>query len=312
MSVYPHDGEESETLLRNADAAMYRAKKQGNTFQIYTPSMNSEAAVRMGLEKDLRQALQKGELVLHYQPQAEVSGDRIIGVEALLRWQHPGLGLVPPDRFIPIAEETGLIIPIGEWVLREACLQGRAWHDAGVAGVRIAVNLSARQFLQPELDEVIARVLSETHFTPGQLELEITETTAMDDVVLTSQILHSLREIGVLIAIDDFGTGHSSLSYLKNFPIHTLKIDRSFVKDITSDANDAAIATAAVAMAHSLGLQVIAEGVETSAQLAFLRDRSCDEYQGFLLGRPVLPDELNSVLKAGGGVRSRAATRDQK
>jgi EAL domain-containing protein (putative c-di-GMP-specific phosphodiesterase class I) len=297
MSVFPHDGEEPEALLRNADAAMYRAKKQGNSFQIYTPSMNSEAAVRLGLENDLRQALQRNELVIHYQPQAEVSGDRILGVEALLRWQHPDLGLIPPDRFIPIAEETGLIIPIGEWVLREACAQGRAWLDAGLGTVRMAVNLSARQFLQPQLDEVIARVLEETRFIPAQLELEITESTAMDDVVLTAHILRSLREIGVLIAIDDFGTGHSSLSHLKDFPIHTLKIDRSFVKDITSDANDAAIATAAVAMAHSLGLAVIAEGVETSAQLAFLRDRACDEYQGFLLGKPVPPSDVTSILE---------------
>jgi EAL domain-containing protein (putative c-di-GMP-specific phosphodiesterase class I) len=279
---------------------MYRAKKQGNSFQIYTPSMNSEAAVRLGLENDLRQALHKNELMIHYQPQAEVAGGRIVGVEALLRWQHPGLGLVPPDRFIPIAEETGLIIPIGEWVLREACRQGRAWLDEGLPGVRIAVNLSARQFLQPDLDGVIARVLDETQFAAGQLELEITESTAMDDVLLTAQILRSLREIGVLIAIDDFGTGHSSLAYLKDFPIHTLKIDRSFVKDITSDANDAAIASAAVAMAHSLGLAVIAEGVETAAQLAFLRDRACDEYQGFLLGRPIAPEELTPVLKSNG------------
>jgi diguanylate cyclase (GGDEF)-like protein/PAS domain S-box-containing protein len=298
MSVYPHDGDDAESLLRNADAAMYRAKKQGNSFQIYTPSMNSETAVRMGLENDLRQALQRDELVIHYQPQAEVSGDRIVGVEALLRWQHPRLGLVAPDRFIPIAEETGLIIPIGEWVLRRACAQGRAWEDAGLTGVRVAVNLSARQFLQPELDSVVARVLEETKFHAGQLELEITESTAMDDVVLTAEILRALREIGVLIAIDDFGTGHSSLSYLKNFPIHTLKIDRSFVKDITSDANDAAIATAAVAMAHSLGLAVIAEGVETSQQLSFLRDRACDEYQGFLLGRPVSPDDVTELLKS--------------
>jgi diguanylate cyclase (GGDEF)-like protein/PAS domain S-box-containing protein len=296
MSVFPHDGEDPETLLRNADAAMYRAKKQGNSFQIYTPSMNSEAAARMGLENDLRRALDTGELVVHYQPQAEVSGDRIVGVEALLRWQHPSLGLIPPDRFIPIAEETGLIIPIGEWVLREACAQGRSWLDEGLTDVRVAVNLSARQFLQPELDAVVSRVLSETDFVPSQLELEITESTAMDDVVLTAQILRALREIGVLIAIDDFGTGHSSLNYLKHFPIHTLKIDRSFVKDITSDANDAAIATAAVAMAHSLGLAVIAEGVETAAQLAFLRDRACDEYQGFLLGRPAPAEELSHLL----------------
>jgi diguanylate cyclase (GGDEF)-like protein/PAS domain S-box-containing protein len=296
FSVYPNDGDDGETLLRNADAAMYKAKKQGNSFHLYTPAMNSHASARLSLENDLRHAVSRGELVLHYQPQADVASGRIFGVEALVRWQHPELGLIPPDRFIPLAEETGLIVPIGEWVLRAACSQARDWMDAGVSGLRLAVNLSARQFLETGLEEMVARTLRQSKFTPDRLELEITESTAMDDVEATGKVLDALRRLGVRIAIDDFGTGHSSLSYLKNFPINTLKIDRSFVKDIPSDTNDAAIVSAAIAMAQSLGLQVVAEGVETAEQLSFLRDRACDSYQGYLLSKPVSANELTADL----------------
>jgi diguanylate cyclase (GGDEF)-like protein/PAS domain S-box-containing protein len=295
ISVYPDDGDSPEELLRNADAAMYKAKRQGNGFQLYTPSLNTEATERLLLETDLRRALDRNELRLYYQPQAAVDTGRIIGVEALLRWQHPGLGLVAPDRFIGLAEETGLIVPIGEWVLRQACEQGRAWHESGASGLSIAVNISVRQFLQPDLCGVIGRVLARSGLPASCLELEITESTAMEDLEISGQVLRTLQDMGVRIAIDDFGTGHSSLSYLKNFPIHTLKIDRSFVKDIPADPNDAAIAEAAIAMAHSLGLAVIAEGVETEDQLSFLRERQCDAFQGYLIGRPVPPNDLTNL-----------------
>jgi EAL domain-containing protein (putative c-di-GMP-specific phosphodiesterase class I) len=271
---------------------MYKAKRQGNGFQIYTPSLNRETNERLLLENDLRHALERDELTLYYQPQAEVGSGRILGVEALIRWQHPTLGLIAPDRFIGLAEETGLIVPIGEWVLRQACEQGRAWHEAGSSDLVIAVNISVRQFLQPDLCGVIGQVLARCGLPASRLELEITESTAMEDLDMSSQVLHTLQDMGVRIAIDDFGTGHSSLSYLKNFPIQTLKIDRSFVKDIPADPNDAAIAAAAIAMAHSLGISVVAEGVETHEQLEFLRQRDCDAFQGYLISKPVPAAEL--------------------
>jgi diguanylate cyclase (GGDEF)-like protein/PAS domain S-box-containing protein len=292
IAVYPDDGDDAESLLRNADAAMYKAKRQGNGFQIYTPSLNRETNERLLLENDLRHALDRDELTLYYQPQAEVGSGRILGVEALIRWQHPTLGLIAPDRFIGLAEETGLIVPIGEWVLRQACEQGRAWHEAGSSDLVIAVNISVRQFLQPDLCGVIGQVLARCGLPASRLELEITESTAMEDLDMSSQVLHTLQDMGVRIAIDDFGTGHSSLSYLKNFPIQTLKIDRSFVKDIPADPNDAAIAAAAIAMAHSLGISVVAEGVETHEQLEFLRQRDCDAFQGYLISKPVPAAEL--------------------
>jgi diguanylate cyclase (GGDEF)-like protein/PAS domain S-box-containing protein len=298
IAVYPDDGDDAEALLRNADAAMYKAKRRGNGFQLYTPSLNQETSERMLLENDLRHALERDELILYYQPQAEVGSGRILGVEALIRWQHPKLGLVPPDRFIGLAEETGLIVPIGEWVLRQACEQGRRWHDAGGAGLTIAVNISVRQFLQPDLPGLIGRVLARSGLPARCLELEITESTAMEDLEASGLVLRNLQDMGVRIAIDDFGTGHSSLSYLKNFPIQTLKIDRSFVKDVPTDPNDAAIASAAIAMAHSLGLSVIAEGVETAEQLDFLRDRACDAFQGYLISPPVPPNEVFENLNA--------------
>jgi diguanylate cyclase (GGDEF)-like protein/PAS domain S-box-containing protein len=296
VSVYPRDGENSTTLLANADAAMYRAKEMGcGNFQFYQPSMNTRALDRLKLEAGLRRALERNEFVLHYQPQINIVSGAIIGVEALLRWQPPGRPMVYPNDFISIAEETGLIMPIGEWALRTACAQQVAWKNAGLRSVKMAVNLSARQFKQQDLHQMVASVLHDTQCHPGDLELEITESVVMDNPEAAAATLQQLTDMGVHLSIDDFGTGYSSLSYLKRFPIHSLKIDRSFVCDIPSDANDAAIATAVIALAHSMKLKVIAEGVETTEQLEFLRERRCDAMQGYLCGRP-LPQEAVALL----------------
>jgi EAL domain-containing protein (putative c-di-GMP-specific phosphodiesterase class I) len=262
--------------------------------------MNSKIAERLALENSLRHALERGEFVVHYQPQVNIETGRIVGVEALVRWQHPERGLVSPLEFIPVAEETGLIVPLGAWVLRTACAQNRAWQDAGLPPMRMAVNLSARQFQRRDLLDTVAGVLSETGLPPQYLQLEITEGAAMQDVDLTLAILRELREAGVQISIDDFGTGHSSLSYLKRFPIDVVKIDQSFVQDLTVDPNDAAIASTIIVMAHALNLKVIAEGVETAEQLAFLRERDCDEMQGFLFSRPAPAPELDQMLRRNG------------
>jgi EAL domain-containing protein (putative c-di-GMP-specific phosphodiesterase class I) len=262
--------------------------------------MNSKIAERLALENSLRHALERGEFVVHYQPQVNIETGRIVGVEALVRWQHPERGLVSPLEFIPVAEETGLIVPLGAWVLRTACAQNRAWQDAGLPPMRMAVNLSARQFQRRDLLDTVAAALAETGLPPQYLQLEITEGAAMQDVDLTLAILRELREAGVQISIDDFGTGHSSLSYLKRFPIDVVKIDQSFVQDLTVDPNDAAIASTIIVMAHALNLKVIAEGVETAEQLAFLRERDCDEMQGFLFSRPAPVPELDQMLRRNG------------
>jgi diguanylate cyclase (GGDEF)-like protein/PAS domain S-box-containing protein len=298
ISVYPRDGDNATTLLANADAAMYRVKEMGcGNFQFYQPSMNTRALERLKLEAGLRRALERNEFVLHYQPQIDIPSGAIVGVEALLRWQPPGRAMVHPGDFIPIAEETGLIVPIGEWVLRTACAQQVAWTNAGLRDVRMAVNLSARQFKQQDLHRMVANVLIDTRCRADNLELEITESVVMDNPEAAAATLQQLTDMGVHLSIDDFGTGYSSLSYLKRFPIHSLKIDRSFVCDIPSDSNDAAIATAVIALAHSMKLTVIAEGVETIAQLDFLRERKCDAMQGFLCGRPLPPEQLASMLE---------------
>jgi diguanylate cyclase (GGDEF)-like protein/PAS domain S-box-containing protein len=288
IALFPSDGDTAETLLANADHAMYRAKDAGrNSYQMFTPAMNSRALERLSLENDLRHALDRGELELHYQPQINIASGRVTGVEALLRWNRPGFGLVGPKDFIPIAEETRLIVPIGEWVLREACRQAREWQGDRESGFRMAVNLSPRQFQHSDLPQVIAAALEHSGLTPSDLELEITESLAMQNTSRTIATLHRLREMGVQIAIDDFGTGHSSLNYLRSFPIDSVKIDQEFVQEIEGSAPDRAIVSAVIGMARGLRLRVTAEGVETPEQLEFLREQGCEEVQGFLFGEPV-------------------------
>jgi len=300
VAVYEADGTPAQHLIEHADIAMYSAKKQGrNCFQFYQPAMNEEAQERIRIESALRSALERKEFVLHYQPQVDLDTGRIIGMEALLRWQHPELGMVPPARFIGLAEETGLIVPIGAWVLRTACAQAKLWHDAGYSGLRVGVNLSARQFGQQDLVASIAAALAETGLPPSALEIELTESLFMNDVTQAVSLLHELKALGVALAIDDFGTGYSSFSYLRNFPIDVLKIDRSFVSDIATDADDAAIVVSIIALAHNLQLRVIAEGVESEEQLEFLRRHGCDEMQGFYFSRPVAPPEFEQLLHEG-------------
>ncbi|MGE4578322.1 MAG: EAL domain-containing protein [Desulfuromonadales bacterium] len=291
VSLFPIDTESPEELMKFADVAMYRAKDKGrNTCQFFTPDMNARAHELLALEGSLRKALDNDQLVLHYQPQIDLNSGELVGMEALLRWQHPQRGLVSPGEFIPLAEETGIILPIGEWVLKTACLQNRAWQEQGFPPVRMSVNISARQFRQADLVDMIDRVLEETGLDPQWLELEITESIIMEDFGEVIMTLTDLKVRGVHLAIDDFGTGYSSLAYLKLFPISKLKIDQGFVRDITNDANDASIAASIVALARSMNLEVIAEGIETREQLEFLLDYGCHQGQGFLFGRP-LPQE---------------------
>ena len=288
IALFPNDGDSAESLLKNADSAMYRAKEAGrNSYQLCTPAMNSRAAERLSVENALRRAVDRNEMVLHYQPQVRLDTRQITGMEALLRWNRPGHGLVSPLTFIGIAEETRLIVPIGEWVLREACRQARAWQRGPYPSLRISVNLSPRQFQQSDLTAVVARVLEETDFDPRFLELEITESTAMINTDRTIATLAGLRELGVRIALDDFGTGHSSLGYLRRFPIDRVKIDREFIQEIDKSRSNRAIVSSIVSMAHGLDLAVTAEGVETEAQVTFLREQKCEEVQGFLFGRPM-------------------------
>jgi len=304
ISLYPKDGQDAQALLKNADTAMYRAKDAGrNNFQFYAQDMNSRALDRLKLEGGLRRALSRQEFVLHYQPQMDLATGAIVGLEALIRWQPPGLETVYPGDFIPIAEETGLIVAIGEWVLRTACAQHVAWDEAATfPHTRIAVNLSARQFKQQDIVKMVSRVLHETGCHATCLELEITESIIMENPEMAAETLHKLSDMGVHLSIDDFGTGYSSLSYLKRFPINTLKIDRSFVRDITTDSDDAAIAKAVIALAHSMKLKVIAEGVETVEQLDFLRAQRCDQIQGYYLSRPLAAAEMETLLLAKPGL----------
>lgn len=298
IASYPKDGEDNQTLLKNADAAMYRAKEIGrNNAQFYAKEMNVRAMERLTLENSLHHALERNEFLLHYQPQIDSRTGEIVGMEALVRWQHPELGLVSPARFIPVAEASGMIVPLGEWVLRTACIQNKGLQRAGLKPIRVAVNLSARQFRQPNLVEMVAGILSETDLDPAHLELELTESMVMQNVEETIATLDRLKARGIKLSIDDFGTGYSSLSYLKRFSIHTLKIDQSFVRDITTDASDAAIAKTIIAMAHELGLTVIAEGVETEEQKAFLLLHRCDEMQGYFFSRPAPAAEFEKHLK---------------
>ncbi len=298
IALYPEDGDDAETLIKHADAAMYQAKAAGrNAYRFYDSQYARELSDRLILENELRLALERKQFILHYQPQLDVFSGEITGVEALLRWQHPQHGLVPPDRFIPIAEDSGLIVPIGDWVLRAACAQAHAWRVAGLLDAPMAVNLSARQFDQPDLPEQIASVLEATGLPATRLELELTESLVMREPERSSDTLSRCKALGLTIAIDDFGTGYSSLAYLRRFPIDRLKIDRSFIKDIVDEPDDAAIAQAIIAMAHSLRLNVVAEGVESDAQLSLLRKWRCGIYQGFLSSRPLPGEGLTALLR---------------
>ncbi len=297
VSVYPHDGEDTESLLKDADTALGRAKQQGrNNYQLYTPTMHVETFGRMVLENSMRKALSRQEFLLHYQPLVDLKQKRMIGMEALLRWQHPDIGLVSPVEFIPIAEENGLIVPIGEWVVKTACVQNKAWQDMGLPPMRVAVNLSARQFQDAKLLEMVEWVLKETDLDPQYLEFEITESIAMDNVGFTLTTLKRFKDMGVGISIDDFGTGYSSLNYLKQFPIDTLKIDRSFIRDLTVDVNNQSIVSAVIVLAHSLNLKVTAEGVETPEQLEFLKKQKCDIMQGYFFSKPVPPEQFEALV----------------
>jgi len=307
VSVYPADGNDQQALLKNADIAMYRAKEQGkNNFQFYSAQMNLHTFERLALETSLRRAIERREFLLHYQPKVNIRSGRITGVEALVRWQHPDLGMVSPAQFVPLAEETGLIAPIGEWVLHTACSDARQWNGAGTRNAGVAVNLSARQFAREDLAESIMDVLRDTGLEPRLLELEITESTVMHSADRAAKVLRQLKDMGVRIAIDDFGTGYSSLGYLKRFPIDCVKIDRSFILDIPSDKDDVAITCAVIAMAHSLRLRVVAEGVESGEQFRFLRDHDCDEMQGNYFSAPVEVQALARMLAQPRG-KSRSA-----
>ncbi len=297
VSLFPRNATEPEVLLKNADTAMYHAKERGDGYQYYSPDMTVIATERLAIENDLRHALERRELFLHYQPQVNIHTGTITGVEALLRWRHPRLGLVSPAKFIPLAEDTNLILPIGEWVLREACAQAHAWQDAGLPPLRMGVNLSARQFRQPDLAGTVRRILDETGFDPKRLDIELTESTLVQNPEAAAEILTGLETLGVQISIDDFGTGYSSLSYLKRLPIDILKIDQSFVRDIATDPDDAAIVIAIITLARALGIQTIAEGVETREQAQFLRKHGCEAMQGFYFSKPIEADALAALLR---------------
>jgi diguanylate cyclase (GGDEF)-like protein len=299
ISMFPENGGDSETLIKNADAAMYCAKQKGlNTFQFFTKEMNDQMVERLTLERGLRLALERQELFLVYQPQMDICTGAVVGVEALLRWQHPELGLVPPDKFIRIAENAGLIVPIGEWVLENACAQARKWQDEGLQALKIAVNVSAVQFRQDGFRDHIRRVLRETGISSQHLELELTESLLLSNADVMFSVLRELKEMGLSLAIDDFGTGYSSLSYLRQFPVSKLKIDRSFIQDVAINPDDAAITAAIIGMAKNLNLRVIAEGVENEAQLGFLRTYECDEIQGYYFSRPQTAEKVAEMLRS--------------
>ncbi|HWP47937.1 MAG TPA: EAL domain-containing protein [Candidatus Limnocylindrales bacterium] len=300
IALYPNDGEDAQTLLRNADLALRQATEQGpNTYQFYTPTMNARAFERIALENSLNRALERGEFKIYYQPQVDLHTGQIVGVEALVRWQHPDLGLISPMRFIPLAEETDFIIPLSEWILRTACGQIKAWQEAGFPPLRVTVNLSARHFMHKDLIKMTDKILTETGLDPRYLVLELTESTIMQSAGIAPKTLRKLKERGVLLSIDDFGTGYSSLSYLKRFSIDALKIDQSFVRDLPVDQDDVAITAAIIAIAQTLNLKVIAEGVETQEQLSVLRSYRCDEIQGYYFSRPLSAEAIAQLLQEG-------------
>jgi len=300
ISIYPDDGQDAETLIKSADTAMYYAKENGrNNYKFFEQDMNARAVHRQSIEVSLRRALERQEFVLYYQPKINLHSGTIVGVEALIRWQHPERGLLPPSQFVPIAEDCGLILPIGRWVLREACLQVRAWLQAGLPPITVAVNTSALEFRAKDFLENIRATLEDTRSEPRYLELELTESILMRDAKSTDSMLHVLADLGVKLAVDDFGTGYSSLSYLRQFPIDTLKIDQSFVNRMTSSPDDATIVSAVISMGKSLKQRVIAEGVETPEQYAFLLAQHCDEGQGYYFYRPVVAEALATLLQTG-------------
>jgi diguanylate cyclase (GGDEF)-like protein/PAS domain S-box-containing protein len=300
IALYPNDGDDAQTLLRNADLALRQAAEQGpNTYQFYTPTMNARAFERIALENSLNRALERGEFRIYYQPQVDLHTGQIVGVEALVRWQHPDLGLISPMRFIPLAEETDFIIPLSEWILRTACGQIKAWQEAGFPPLRVTVNLSARHFMHKDLIKMTDKILTETGLDPRYLVLELTESTIMQSAGMAPKTLRKLKERGVLLSIDDFGTGYSSLSYLKRFSIDALKIDQSFVRDLPVDQDDVAITAAIIAIAQTLNLKVIAEGVETQEQLSVLRSYRCDEIQGYYFSRPTSAEAITQLLQEG-------------
>jgi diguanylate cyclase (GGDEF)-like protein/PAS domain S-box-containing protein len=297
IAVYPDDGMEAEVLEKSADFAMYHAKESGrNNYQFFKPDMNLRALERQSLENGLRHAVERRELVLQYQPEVNLQGNAIIGVEALVRWHHPQRGLVPPAQFLPVAEERGFIVPIGRWVLREACSQARAWHDARLKPIRVAINISAVELRDKEFVAGVRSILMETGVDPTCVELELTETFLLQDSKSTTAVLHALKDLGVGLALDDFGTGYSSLSHLKRFPIDSLKIDQSFVRDIATDVDDASIVSAVISMGRSLQMRVVAEGVETPEQVAFLQQQCCPEGQGYYFSRPVASEEFTQLF----------------
>jgi diguanylate cyclase (GGDEF)-like protein len=297
VSVYPQDGTEATTLLSNADAAMYRAKELGrNRFQFFTADVHDRVRNRMELESSLRLAIERHEFELHYQPQVALDTGAIVGMEALIRWRHPEKGLIAPAHFIPFAEESGLIIPIGQWVLEEACRQNKAWQDAGLPHLPVSVNMSVKQCEQEDVNEVVQRALHQSGLEPRYLELEITESVSMADPERSVPLMERLKSLGVVLAIDDFGTGFSNLSYLRRFPVDRLKIDLSFVREIATDMSSLAISEAIITLSHSLDLKVVAEGVETEEQIALLGSRDCDYIQGYYFSPPVPAKQLEALL----------------
>jgi diguanylate cyclase (GGDEF)-like protein/PAS domain S-box-containing protein len=312
IAVYPNDGTDFDNLLKNADSAMYYAKDQGRSnFQFYAQSMNASALERLSLETRLRKALEREEFELHYQPKVDLKTGRISGVEALIRWRDPDLGLISPGRFIPVAEETGLIIPIGEWALRTACAQASMWHGAGFIDLSMAVNFSARQFRQQNISQLVRQVLTDTGLEPRYLELELTESILMHDDKALIDTLRELKEIGVVLSLDDFGTGYSSLSYLRRFPIDIVKIDQAFIRDLNDSVDNASLTKAIIAMARSLNMKTIAEGVETQDQLGFLSANQCDAIQGFYFSRAVPANELTAMLREGRCIQMSDLTPEQ-
>jgi diguanylate cyclase (GGDEF)-like protein/PAS domain S-box-containing protein len=309
VSVFPEDGLDTDTLIKNADTAMYQAKEQGRqSYRFFTPAMNVRAVERQFIEENLRSALDRQEFAVHYQPKIDLKTGRCSGVEALARWTHPIRGAIPPGQFIPVAEDCGLILPIGHWVLRESCKQAKAWMDAGVALPTVAVNISAMEFRAPHFLEGVFAVLKETGLNPSALELELTESVLMKHADSTGAILKALKAEGIHLAVDDFGTGYSSLSYLGRFPIDTLKIDQSFVRQISSTSDQTSLVTAVISMGRSLDLLVVAEGVETQEELSFLLDQRCDEAQGNYFSRPVPPEQIAGLLARGTAASSPPAS----